>query len=614
MVEFAEGGDCGEVIYLRKIPDVSFFKRMMKMERSPFLPLPDGMVIDQVETTPTQLLVTVRSTQRSSACPECGGVSELVHSQYQRQVLDTPCAGRSVLLQLHVRKFFCRVPTCRRKVFVERLPDLVRPWARISNRLLEELKAVGLAASGEVSERLAPRLGMRVKAPTLLRYLRTLPGPADASVRVLGIDDFAMRRGNSYGSLLVNLETHRPLDLLPDRTAEAVLPWLTKHQETDVVSRDRASAFAEAAKKALPHATQIADRFHLCKNLREHLQQFLDRKHTCLPVVEDTPLKSVGTNGEAQRQQASRKPRERAARSGKRKAKGLDQSEGAVHPKQPGAPKELDLTFDDRKKKISRDKRYARYEEIRALHQAGMSQRAIALQLHVSRQLVQRFIASPSFPERAPGSGQRPKSQSKLTPYLPYLREQWAKGIHKGEQLFREIVDRGYTGSSSLLRVLLAQWRAELPTKRRQGPARKPRLAASAGQRRLSSRSASFLMITLAEKQTTVQRQQVEQICQASEELHTAYLLSQEFVTMLHERNAEALDGWLKRAHESQVTEIRSFVKGIRRDYDAVRAACSLPWSNGIVEGHVNRLKFLKRQMFGRANLDLLRVKVLHAV
>ncbi len=184
------------------------------MERSPFLPLPDGMVIGQVEITPTQLMVEVISTEPSALCPVCGTLSDAVHCQYRRTVRNVPCGGRSVVLRLGVRKFFCRTATCQRKVFAERLPDLVQPWARISNRLLEELKAIGLASSAEVSERLAPRLGMKVKAPTLLRYLRSISSPADAPVRVLGIDDFAMRRGDSYGTILVNIETGKPLDLL----------------------------------------------------------------------------------------------------------------------------------------------------------------------------------------------------------------------------------------------------------------------------------------------------------------------------------------------------------------------------------------------------------------
>src|SRR6266481_179489 len=259
---------------------LSLLRRMMAMESSPFLPLPEGLVIGQVEITPTQLTVEVISTQPCARCPGCGNPSDAVHCQYQRTVHDVPCGGRNVVLRLKVRKFVCRVSTCPRKVFAERLPELVHPWARVSNRLLEELKAIGLAASAEVSERLAPRLGMKVKAPTLLRYLRTIPDPPKKDVTVLGIDDFAIRRGDKYGTILINIETSKPLELLPDRTAEAVMPWLASHPEIQVVSRDRASAFADAVSRVLPHATQVADRYHLVQNLRDHLQQFLDRRRT----------------------------------------------------------------------------------------------------------------------------------------------------------------------------------------------------------------------------------------------------------------------------------------------------------------------------------------------
>jgi transposase len=150
------------------------------MEGSPFLPLPEGMLIEQIQQTDSQLTVIVISTRAEATCPGCGCLSEHVHSQYQRTVNDVPCGGRRVVLRLCVRKFFCLQLCCQRKVFAERLPDLARPWARVTNRLLEELKAIGLAASAEVSERLAPRLGMQVKASTLLRYLRSIPPPADA--------------------------------------------------------------------------------------------------------------------------------------------------------------------------------------------------------------------------------------------------------------------------------------------------------------------------------------------------------------------------------------------------------------------------------------------------
>jgi transposase len=596
---------------------------MIEMEIADFLSLPEGIIVEQVQMTETQLTVVARSTKDSACCPGCGCPSEHVHSQYWRTVNDVPCAGRNVVLRLGVRKFFCVTLTCQRKVFAERLADLVQPWARVSNRLLEELKAIGLSASAEVSERLVPRLAMKVKAPTMLRYLHAIPPPAKTAVRVLGIDDFAMRRGDCYGTILINMETHRPLDLLPDRTAEAVLPWLTAHQEIEVVSRDRASAYADAVKRALPQAIQVADRYHLISNLREHMQRLLDRKRTCLPLVEDTSLKETG----ASRTGDTGPPSDLSAAEVPLAYPQCLQVVASVQPPEavpPEPPPEQDsteveissLTYAERKKKISRDKRVARYEEVMAFHQTGMGQRAIARTLGVSRKVVQHLLSSPVFPERAEGSGLHLKGKSKLDPYLPYLRERWDAGIHKGSRLFREIKERGYTGCSSLLGKLLSEWRTELPPQPRQGNPRKPRLvvAQQKGQRRLSSRSASFLMILPPEKLTSKEQLQLEQMCQGSSELGMVYLLTQKFVTLLKEHNAEALDGWLKQAKECHISELSSFVNGIRRDSAAVRAAFALPWSNGITEGHVNRLKFLKRQMFGRAHLDLLRVKVLYAV
>jgi transposase len=387
-----------------------------------------------------------------------------------------------------------------------------------------------------------------------------------------------------------------------------------------VVSRDRASAYADAVKRALPHATQVADRYHLIQNLREHLQRFLDRKRTWLPEVEDIPLKVVsssdpGSGGSRHEQTSvatssapvSSSPMERT-----------DQPQEQVQPELPPAliGQEIELaslTYAERKKKISRDKRYGRYEQVLALHRAGRGQRAIARALRMSRRTVQRYLSAEAFPERAPGSGIRPKGKSKLDAYLTYLRERWNAGEHSGSRLFDEIKERGYSGSASLLRQLLSEWRAALPPKRRQGPPRKPRLCPQPKKRRLSSRGAAFLMILSPAKLTKVQQQQVEQM-NRNEELRAVYLLSQEFVTLLKERQVEALDSWLTRAKACHAAELTSFVNGIRRDYAAVHAACSLPWSNGTTEGHVNRLKFLKRQMFGRAHLDLLRVKVLHAV
>ncbi len=536
------------------------------------------------------------------------------------------------MLRLCVRKFFCLTLTCQRKVEAPRLPTLVQPWARVTNRLVEALKAIGLAASAEVSERLAPRLGMMVKAPTLLCYLRRIPPPSEVLVQKIGIDDFALKRGDCYGTILVNLDTGKPLDLLPDRTSDAVFPWLVRHQEIEVVSRDRANGYADAIKRALPHATQIADRFHLCQNLREHLQTLLDRRHTCLPCVEDTPLQGSTTPLPDDIAPSRSEPAAEVCSASSELSKGeeADQPLGISQEESSGEQIERNaedscLNAVERKKKISRDKRYARYEAVQALHRQGLGQRAIARELGLSRKVVRRFLTSATFPERQAGSGQRVGGPGKLTPSLSYLRQRWACGTHNASLLFRELQERGYTGSRSLVGRLLAEWRTELlpkpkpqprAGKRRQSEPRQPRKrrrTSSPRQRRLSSRRAAYLLITPSEKSTATNLHHLEQLCQ-HEDLQQASTLAQEFRRMLKERQGEQLPDWLKRAKASQIPELKSFALGISRDYAAVSAAFSLPWSNGVVEGTINRLKYLKRQMFGRAHLGLLRIKVLHAV
>jgi transposase len=240
--------------------------------------------------------------------------------------------------------------------------------------------------------------------------------------------------------------------------------------------------------RVLPHATQVADRYHLVQNLRDHLQQFLDRRRTCLPEIEDIPLKAVSTSnqgfgGSLADQTGTVDSHAEAPGS---------QAERTSQPQEQVGPDALkttmeqetdlaSLTYAERKKKISRDKRYARYEHMLALHQAGMGQRAIAREMHMSRRIVHRYLSAEAFPERAPGSGVRPRGKSKLAPYLAYLRERWRAGEHGGSHLFCEIKERGYTGSESLLRQLLGEWRTELPPNPRQGPPRKQRLAPHPG-------------------------------------------------------------------------------------------------------------------------------------
>ena len=565
----------------------------LRMEGMLFLSLSAGLLIDQVLMTTTGLVVQVISTQPSSHCPLCRQASEQIHSRYHRLVADVPCGAQQVSLDLEVRKFFCRIPSCPRKIFTERLPALVQPSARMTNRLRAALQGLGLAAGAALGSRLAPQLGMQVTPTTLLRCLRAMSTPVVETVHVLGIDDWSYKRGQTFGTILVDLERHRVIDLLPDRTAETVKSWLERHPEIEVISRDRASSYADAARQGAPQALQVADRFHLVKNMREKVQELLDRRRSCLPFVQEE-LASAEREGDSQEENRSQQ----------------DLQVCAVQPTEQRPS--WQLTARDQQRKRNRDKRYALYEEVKDLRRQGLSHYAIADRLGISRPTVRRFLAAERFPERL--DSPRARRQSIVAPYLPFLRERWQDGCHNGRQLFREAKARGYPGSRAQLERVTTQWRKHLPP--RSSPTKEAARATpppAPKRHRLSSQRASWLFVLSQEKLTAAQQRQVEQMCQASEELSIAYELSQDFVGLFKEHKAQALKDWLIRAKGSTSSELKSIAKSMQQDYAAIEAACSQSWNQGQVEGHINRLKCLKRQMYGRARFDLLRLRVLNA-
>ncbi len=266
---------------------------------SPFFPLPKTLALTSVSATETHLVVHVTCTSPTACCPLCQQPSDRIHGHYGRTVADLPCAGQRVILALRVRKFVCRTSTCPQQIFTERLPELVQSYARLTNRLRDALLALGLATSAQVCTRLVPKLGLQVRASSLLRVLRTVACAPPTSVRILGIDDWAWKKGQVYGTLLVDLERRCPIEILPDRREETVEAWLLAHPEIEVISRDRGGEYAAAARKGAPQAQQVADKFHLLLNLREKLKELMGRKQKVLPHVEPITSKTMSEKGQA---------------------------------------------------------------------------------------------------------------------------------------------------------------------------------------------------------------------------------------------------------------------------------------------------------------------------
>nr|WP_236038491.1 ISL3 family transposase [Ktedonobacter robiniae] len=233
------------------------------MEETSLFSLPDGMLIEQFQISEKSLVITVVATSLTSCCPQCFEASSSVHCHYQRTLSDISCMGRRVQLLLTVRKFSCRNPFCSRKVFAERLPTFVEPWARTTIRFCQQITSIGLSTCGNGGARLAAHVGIQTSRQTILRRIMNIPDGLTGSVLFLGIDDFSFRRGYRFGTILVNLESRRVIDLLPDCEAETSAQWMRQHPDITVVSRDRRSEYAKATSQGAPQATQCADRFHV---------------------------------------------------------------------------------------------------------------------------------------------------------------------------------------------------------------------------------------------------------------------------------------------------------------------------------------------------------------
>lgn len=436
-----------------------------------------------------------------------------------------------------------------------------------------------MATGAEAGTRLLARLAMPTSADSLLRLIRKAPLPDEPEVRVLGVDDWAFRKGRTYGSILVDLEAHRVIELLPDRSSATLSAWLEQHPEVEVITRDRSTEYARAAAQSAPQAQQVADRWHLLLNARQMMERWLVSAH---PRLRSLPLVSDPSTPSTRREASFPRTRYEAASSAE-----------------------------------SRARRLVVYDEVRRRYEAGQSLRGISRTMGITWTTARRYARAEGFPERAV----RAPGPSILDPFLPYLSARHAEGCENALALWREIRARGFRGTSRQVHRWLQMRRAapapttprvhmkavDRPRKTSAAPLPSPKQLAWICMRKSSELNAEQVAALLRIKQDA--------------EASRVIALARDFRGLVRRRSvthgavpvksSRAFDAWLRRARASRVPAVVTFAAGLEQDGSAVRSALTTAWSNAQTEGQTTRLKLLRRQMYGHGSFDLLRRRVL---
>jgi len=544
------------------------------MRPQDLLPHLPGLRVDDLAVTPDAVVVRAATTSAHESCPRCGVPSARVRSRYTRTLADRPLAGRPLRYHLTVRRFTCRTDECPRVVFAEPLAGLASSHARTTHDLADAHTAIAFAAGGEGGSRLAHALTMPTSPATLLRRIRaarTEPGPPP---RYVGVDDWACKKGQNYGTILVDLERGTVIDLLPGRDGEALADWLRKNPQVEVLTRDRWAAYAKAATEAAPQATQVADRWHLLKNLREAVENVLARFGPEIRAAAATPGEPVPPS---------------------------PPPEVTPVPLEPAVPEPASPSGHVSGREAKRQARRDRRGRVRTLRDQGQSIRDIAEHLGMSPKTVLRTLRQPDRPHGNLGR----RGPTALDPHRAEVEAWIAGGGTNTAALYRLLRAKGCRASYDAVRRYANR---RLGSSGRPGR-RSPFLSRPTPAPEIpSARKLSFQFA--CPKGTPEEPSFLDRVRGRVPGLDAALTLAGELADMIRKTVTTALSDWIARATASEVPELVSFATGLRSDDAAVSAALTGTWSNGPVEGQENRLKAIKRSMYGRARLDLLKARV----
>jgi transposase len=520
-----------------------------------------------------RIYASIRSNR--ARCPKCGKYSNRIHDYYFRTISDLPIFQSKTVILLKTRKFKCVNKQCQRKVFSEQTPAILR-YSRRTERAEKLLDTLAIELTGRLGSIVSKQLNLTVSSSTMTRIAHNLPLPDIVQPKVLGVDDWAYRKGVRYGTILIDMETSRPIYLLPSRDGQVLKDWLINYNDVKIVSRDRASSYAAAIIEACPSAIQIADRFHLLMNLSDAL---------------DTYFKSI-----------SRRIRSLIT------AKTTDFLElpekVPVNIREETRENQLVLTAQESiDAKV--DQRMDTFLKVKELQAKGTPIKRIATDLRMSRNTVKSYFSQESL------SPIKSSRSTNIEVFTNLIIARLGESGHKLMDIFREIKKLGYTGGKTQgcyhIKRIKEYHEIETPGYKE---ITRPKISYI---KPLSSRKlAKYIGCNLMDIKDYHERFYFQTLLDNITEIRVVRKLVQIFKTIL-DRGCGNIKRWIDFVKHSKykLAGLKTFARGLLSDIEAVENGINMHWNNGAVEGHVNRIKSIKRVMYGRASFELLRKKVI---
>ncbi len=499
-----------------------------------------GKRVVHLDCSDDSIRVEACSTVRVAPCPVCHSWSNRIHGSYIRHLAERPSIEQQVVLSVEIHRFKCPNLECQRRTFCEDIHALAGRHQQRTHTHARALRALGYALGGNAAARLGAELGIRSSAATVLRELRRVGAKERKTPpRIIGIDDWAIARGHHYGTIVVDLERREPIEVFAGRDGVAVADWMRANPTIQIVARDRASAYSEAVELVLPEAVQVADRWHLLTNLRDNVEKLLHRL--------GPQLRQAAQQVEVGRVQLGRQ----------------------------GLPLGTALRGWQRLSDDRRAARLARYEKVKALHAQGGTMKRIAHEVSIDQRTVKQWITAGAFPERAP----RARGPTPLDEHREYIEARIAQGCHSPRLLWLELRARGYTGSRGTVHDCVV--RLMSPVGKEPLVQASVRTMACPSVRRVFGWLAGWKKLNPDKTQGDEHERFIQELCKLEPKVGVVRSVTREFLGLMHRRRPGQFDRWLKKLENCGVSELQRFAASLRADLPAVRAAFTLPWSNG---------------------------------